>query len=92
MLRHDVFYFACCHHISEIMLRHVSECAWPATNSPNVPIFKRLKDDWHKINTSMYDIGVNDEKIKNILNEDKNNILNFIEDEFTVKITSIFFH
>lgn len=60
------------------------EVAWPVTNSPNVPIFKRLKDNQSKINTSLYDIGIDDENIKDVLNENKNDIMQFIEDKFKV--------
>lgn len=88
-LGHDVLYFACRHHILEIILRNVTEIAWPVTNSPNVPIFKRLKDNWAKIDTSLYDIGIEDDIIKDVLHDNKNNILEFIEDQFQVKILLI---
>ncbi|XP_046616392.1 uncharacterized protein LOC124303338 [Neodiprion virginianus] len=65
----------------EIILRTVTEIAWAVTNSPHVPIFKRLKDNWAKINTSMYDIGIDDVIIKDVLHDNKNNILEFIEDQ-----------
>lgn len=85
-LDRDMLYFACLHHILEIMLRNVTEIAWPVTSSPDVPIFKRLKDNWTKIDTSLYDIGIENDIIENVLHDNKNNILEFVEDQFQVKI------
>ncbi|XP_074114024.1 uncharacterized protein LOC141537090 [Cotesia typhae] len=81
-LGHDVLYLACRHHILEIISRNVTEIAWPVTNSPNVPIFKRLKYNWAKINTSKYDIRIEDDIITDVLHENRNNILEFTEDQF----------
>ncbi|XP_044578931.1 uncharacterized protein LOC123261403 [Cotesia glomerata] len=77
----DLLYLACRHHTSELMLRNVAEVAWPVTNSPNVPIFKRLRDNWEKIDKSAYEIGTEDKDIALILNQRKDNILDFIENQ-----------
>ncbi|XP_044575164.1 uncharacterized protein LOC123258973 [Cotesia glomerata] len=77
----DLLYLACRHHTSELMLRNVAEVAWPVTNSPNVPIFKRLRDNWEKIDKSAYEIGTEDKDIALILNQRKDDILDFIENQ-----------
>ncbi|CAH0563009.1 unnamed protein product [Brassicogethes aeneus] len=74
----DLLYLACRHHTSELMLRNVAEVAWPVTNSPNVPIFKRFRDNWEKIDKSLYEIGTEDGDIAPILNQKKDYILDFI--------------
>lgn len=75
---------ACRHHIFEIVLKNVVAVAWPATNSPNVPIFVRFKSNWEKIDKLKYDVGIEDTMIRDILNEKKNNVLPFIEDHLQV--------
>ncbi|XP_044578537.1 uncharacterized protein LOC123261109 [Cotesia glomerata] len=77
----DLLYLACRHHTSELMLRNVAEVAWPVTNSPNLPIFKRLRDNWEKIDKSAYEIGTEDKDIALILNQRKDDILDFIENQ-----------
>ncbi|XP_044597439.1 uncharacterized protein LOC123274002 [Cotesia glomerata] len=67
----DLLYLACRHHTSELMLRNVAEVAWPVTNSPNVPIFKRLRDNWEKIDKSAYEIGTEDKDIALIFKSKK---------------------
>lgn len=80
----DLLYLACRHHISELMLRNVAEVAWPVSNSPNVPIFKRFKENWEKIDTSLFDICTEDEDIAVVLNQRKADILDFIENQLKV--------
>lgn len=71
-------------HTSELMLRNVAEVAWPITNSPNVPIFKRFKNNWEIINTSLHDIGTEDGDIVVVLSERKKSILDVIENQLKV--------
>lgn len=66
------------------MLRNVAEVAWPATNGPNVPIFKRFRDSWDNIDKVVYEIGSNDELITDILNDKKKDILDFIDNQLKV--------
>lgn len=66
------------------MLRNVAEVAWPVTSGPNVPIFKRFRDEWEKIDKSVYEIGTEDEEIAVILNQRKDDILDFIENQLKV--------
>ncbi|XP_057336479.1 uncharacterized protein LOC130675041 [Microplitis mediator] len=73
---------ACRHHVYEVVLKNVAEIAWPVTNGPNVPIFNRFRNNWSMIDTTNYEIGIEDEAIKNILFEKKDEILIFIEDQF----------
>lgn len=70
--------------MSELMLRNVVEVAWPVTSAPNIPIFQRFRDNWDKIDTSVYEIGTNDEQIADILNVKRENILEFIENQLKV--------
>lgn len=85
-LQKDLLHLACRHHIYEIILRNVVEVAWPITSEPNVMIFKRFQDYWDKIDTSQYDIGIDDAEIKNILDATKNEKLCFIDSQLKVKL------
>jgi len=46
----DLLHLACRHHIFEVMLGDVLNLlAWPSSG-PDIPIFKRFKDEWQSIN------------------------------------------
>lgn len=81
----DVIYFACRHHIFELILRNVTEVAWPASNSPNPPIFKRFQSSWDKIDKTKYEVGIDDENVKTRLDEIKNEKLAFIKNQLQVR-------
>lgn len=86
-LNKNLLYFACRHHVCELVLRSVAEVFWPVTSGPNVPIFKHLKDTWNTIDTSDYEIGIKDAVVAKILNAQKTEILKFIFQQLEVTIT-----
>ena len=41
-----------CHHIYELVLKSVLEAKIQVTNSPNIPIFKKFRDNWSNIDST----------------------------------------
>lgn len=51
-LNREVIIFACRHHIYELVLKAVFEIkVTQVTTSPDIPLFKKLQDNWKHINT-----------------------------------------
>lgn len=81
MLERDLLYLPCRHHIFEIILRSAFDVKMPSSSGPNVPLFKRFKEFWPKINQSHYKSALEDEHTSSLLqgeNFDKASILNFV--------------
>lgn len=70
LLNKDILFFPCRHHIFELVLRCVFECKLSKTTSPNVPIFKRFRDDWNKIDQLTFRSGIEDERVKSVVTSD----------------------
>lgn len=68
------------------MLRKVFETCWPITVGPNVAIFTRFQHHWAEIDQSDYDIGLNDEYISESIGDANDDIAEFIEEQFQVKL------
>lgn len=49
-LNKKVFYFACRHHISEVIIGGAWEAVFGNVKSPDNPMFKNLKEKWDKLN------------------------------------------
>ncbi|CAH0555853.1 unnamed protein product [Brassicogethes aeneus] len=74
-----LLYFACRHHIFELVLRAVVEIYWPETTGPDMPTYKNFRRIWQEIDQSDFEIGFNDKLIRQVLKEDKDKILEFLQ-------------
>lgn len=80
ILEKDILFIPCRHHIFEIILKAVFEAKMPfVTSGPNVLIFKKFQEFWPKIDTTKFESGIEDEKIKDILIPRCNEIRVFVE-------------
>lgn len=70
LLERDILFLPCRHHIFELILRAAFECQIPSTTGPNVPLFKKFRDDWKKIEQKNFQSGIDDERVKSILTSD----------------------
>lgn len=50
----EVLWLACRHHIMELILAKVFKLCFGPSNSPEIPIFKRFKSVWDKIDQNLY--------------------------------------
>lgn len=66
-LGRELLWLPCRHHILELALRCVYKGKMPPTSGPNVPLFKRFKESWPKLNHSQFKIGLEDEKVRKVL-------------------------
>lgn len=67
LLKENILFFPCRHHIFELILRCVFETKLPATTEPNVPLFKKFQNAWETIDTTNYKSGLEDENVNKIL-------------------------
>lgn len=81
MLHRKLLKLACRHHIYEIILRSVFDLKLGATSAPEVPIFQRFRKDWAKIDQTKFQTGINDAKVKEIVDVVKVDVVNFCENE-----------
>lgn len=83
-LGRPLLHLACHHHIAELVLRSVYEVYWKGTSGPNVQLFQRFQKEWNDIDKNQYQPGVNDDEIASISNQRKDQILNFITEQYEV--------
>lgn len=77
MLRRDILYLPCRHHVRELILRAAWEKKFPGTVGPDVALFKRFKIAWNNIDKGAYRIGVDDEILQGVLQEKRDEIYAF---------------
>jgi len=74
LLQHNILYVPCRHHIFEIVLRSVFEVKFGITTSgPDVPIFKRFREFWSKVNTTNFEPGIRNEYVEKLLHNVRHN-------------------
>ena len=81
--------FACRNHIYELMLRAVIEIYSPETTGPDMPTFKHFQQKWQSINQSEYSIGLEDELIVLLINDDKWKNSNFVLNRVKVMLRQL---
>lgn len=86
MLGRTLLWLPCRHHINEIILRAVFEIHFTKTSGPNVTIFKRFQDAWETIDKSTFKSGWMDEVVANVLDNDIDDISNYILHQLKVCI------
>lgn len=83
-----LLHLACRHHVYELLLRKVVEVCWPATNGPDMAIFKHFRDrQWDHIDKKNYEHGLQDDLVAQIVGERRNEIVEFISNR--IKVSSI---
>ena len=74
----DLLYLLCRHHIYEIILRGVFETVLPhTTTSPYIPLFKKFRNNWNKIDIRNITSGIDDLECCTALEDVRNDILHF---------------
>lgn len=77
-LEKDLLYLPCRHHIYELILRGVFEAVLPhTTSSPDIPLFKKFRKNWNKIDVINMTSGIDNLECCNTLEETRNDILHF---------------
>jgi len=71
-LRRDLMYFACRHHIYEVVLSHVFKYSYGPSTGPDILVFKRFQEQWNSINpkeVQAYDFTQVNTTIKTLRND-----------------------
>ena len=84
LLEKNLLYLACRHHMFELILKAVFMVYFPAMNGPDVPIFKRFKNDWNAIKTAEINDGL--ENVEPFLLAQKSEIVDFIDYNLTKQL------
>lgn len=70
MLNRPILFLACRHHIFEIILQSVfSYSKLTVMSGPEIPIFKRFKNNWNQIDQTKFNTWVSDNEVKQILHK-----------------------
>lgn len=78
LLGRKLVWLPCRHHVMELVIKCVFEVYWPTQSGPNVQVFSRFKDFWKQIDKLKYDAGINDPTVADVLSDEKDQILAFI--------------
>lgn len=87
LLKRDILYLPCRHHIGEIILRAVIvEKLLGSTTSPNIPLFENFKQNWEKIDQNKFVSGLSDPDVaKRINKEIADDIIDFCKQQISQK-------
>ncbi|KAL1454591.1 hypothetical protein WDU94_010811 [Cyamophila willieti] len=64
MLDKELLYFACRHHILEVVLRGVFEVKLGSTTGPHPDLFKKIEKAWPNIDKTKYDMGISNKNVE----------------------------
>lgn len=70
LLKKDLLYLICRHHIFELVLRCIFEKKFGNTVGPEVHPFKNFESFWSSIDQTNYDTGINDSFVSKSLGND----------------------
>lgn len=93
-LNEKLLWFPCRHHIYELVLKSVAEVVWPVSCGLTPAVFSRFKWEWSTIYQSPFKTGMDNQNVKQILCEKKQDILEFVLCQMMVKLInkiSLFF-
>lgn len=81
----QLLYFACRHHIFELVSEAVFSVQIKTSCSPDVLLFKRFKSKWSCIDNSDYRTALDDEYAANAITDIKDDIVAFAEDQLSTR-------
>lgn len=74
--------FACQHHVFEIIIGEVFTKLIEKTSSgPDIAIFQRFRNQWNKIDHTIYQSGTEDKEVMNAFEHDKYNLIYYIKQQ-----------
>jgi len=86
LLRKQLLYFACRHHIFELVLETVFSVQMKPSSSPDIFIFKRFQSQWSFIDTTDYRTVVDDEYAVDAVRNVKDHIIAFAEEQLSTHL------
>lgn len=70
LLEKELLYFACRHHILELVMGSVYTAVMGASSAPVVELFKRFRNKWAHIDQSLFETGATDAEVSPLLADD----------------------
>lgn len=71
LLKTNMLFLPCRHHIFELVLRSVFEKKLPGTTGPNVPLFQKFRNSWQNIDQTRYKTGIEDQVVQRLLTSEQ---------------------
>jgi hypothetical protein len=80
-IKKELYYFACRHHIHELLVSAAFNTLFEVSSGPNIKLFQRLKSSWNSIDQERYESAIVDKKICNIIIPIKVSTEKFIKEQ-----------
>ena len=77
-LKKKLLFFACCHHMLELIIGAVFTACMGTSSGPDVPLFKRLQKHWELIDKEKFEDAFTDEYVAKTIADVKDDISLFI--------------
>jgi hypothetical protein len=81
LLKRDLLYLPCRHHIFELILRAAFETFIPKSTAPSVKLFDNFSKEWTLIDKSKYKTGLEDEQVRNVIGDKIDTISGFAREK-----------
>lgn len=87
-LSRRLLYFACRHHIMELLVTGVFQATVePVTSAPNILLFERFRKAWPDLDHDDYESGISDPEVAKYFPEHvRMDLINFINDQIQNKV------
>lgn len=81
LLGREILYFACRHHVYEVLLRAAFESKFGKTTGPDVPLFAQFKKAWGTFDHKKYETGIKSKRVKSVLKDSVDGLLEFCSEQ-----------
>lgn len=78
-----LYAFACRHHVYELPIAAVYNHLFDKPNGPDIQLFVKFKNSWQYIDRTKWKTAMEDEDIANILEPDRDDLIQFILDQLS---------
>ena len=79
LLGQDLLHLACRHHILELIAGAAFKTVITSSSAPDIPLFKRFKDNWEFIDQTKFEDASTDEVTASGIKDVKEGLINFFE-------------
>jgi hypothetical protein len=73
----DLLYFACRHHVMELVIGAAFETTLGASSGPEVLLYKRFKEQWQHVDLQRFEAASTDETVERLVISARSDILQF---------------
>jgi len=89
-LEKELLLLACRHHIMELIIGAVFKVCMGATSSPEVPLFKQIKEYWGFIDTAKFEPGIADDHVAGLVEDVRESTIEFANKHLKQSLVIVF--